>query len=440
MTKSARPGRTTKLTKRTVDAMRATDTRFIVWDTDLPGFGLRVEPTGRKTFVARYRAGGGRTGALRQATIGRYGPLTTDEARRKAKRLLGLAAGGGDPVGEKRQAQKRGVTVGEVADWYLREAAAGRLLGRRGRPIKASTLAMDRSRIEVHVRPLIGHKPVSALAVADLEAMQSEIAMGRRAKLASFGERQARGRGGIASGGAGVAPRTLGMVSTILEHARRAAIISANPAKGARKMAVERRPRRLSLDEIRALGAVIRDAQSENPSALAAVRFALVSGFRRNEVLALRVGNLIQGGIDLSDSKSGPQVRPIGKAAMDILSGQRAQTEGEPASWLFPAERGAGHFVGLPKVLSRLCKTAKLDGVTIHTLRHTFASIAGELGFSELVIAGLLGHSAGSVTSGYVHLDRALVTAADRVAEAIARALDGDDTATIYPLRAGALD
>jgi len=106
MTKSARPGRTTKLTKRTVDAMRATDTRFIVWDTDLPGFGLRVEPTGRKTFVARYRAGGGRTGALRQATIGRYGPLTTDEARRKAKRLLGLAAGGGDPVGEKRQAQK----------------------------------------------------------------------------------------------------------------------------------------------------------------------------------------------------------------------------------------------------------------------------------------------------------------------------------------------
>jgi integrase len=406
-----------------------------VWDVDLPGFGLRVEPTGRKTFVARYRAGGGRTGVLRQATLGRYGPLTVEEARIRAKRLLGSAAGGGDPVGEKKQAQQKGVTVGEVADWYLREAAAGRLLGRRGRSIKASTLAMDRSRIEVHVRPLIGRKPVSSLAVADLEAMQADIAMGRTSKSVSSAESRARGRGGIASGGAGVASRTLGMVATILEHARRAAIVTSNPAKGARKMAAERRPRRLSLDEIRALGTAMLAAKSENLNALAAVRFALTSGFRRNEVLALRVCNLIQGGVDLSDSKSGPQVRPIGEAAMRILNGQRARTDGAPQSWLFPAERGDGHFVGLPKVLSRLCKSAGLEGVTIHTLRHTFASVAGELGFSELVIAGLLGHFAGSVTRGYVHLDRALVTAADRVAEAVDRALEGDDTAVVVPLR-----
>jgi site-specific recombinase XerD len=103
--------------------------------------------------------------------------------------------------------------------------------------------------------------------------------------------------------------------------------------------------------------------------------------------------------------------------------------------WLFPAERGDGHFVGLPKVLARLCKAAKLKEVTVHTLRHSYASITAELGFSELVIAGLLGHSAGSVTSGYVHLDAALVAAADRVSTVIAEALDDRRSHVVLPLK-----
>src|SRR6185437_13544631 len=99
--------------------------------------------------------------------------------------------------------------------------------------------------------------------------------------------------------------------------------------------------------------------------------------------------------------------------------------------WVFPAERGDGHYVGIPKVLARVTARAKLKGVTPHSLRHTFASIAGDLGFSELTIAGLLGHAAGSVTSGYVHLDTALVAAADRVSAVIAEALDGKPTAKV---------
>ena len=94
---ATREGRRAKLTKRTVDATRPTAERFIIWDTALPGFGLRVEPSGAKVFIARYRAGGGRAGTRRQATIGRYGTVTADEARAKAKTLLGKAAGGGDP-------------------------------------------------------------------------------------------------------------------------------------------------------------------------------------------------------------------------------------------------------------------------------------------------------------------------------------------------------
>src|SRR6478672_6447332 len=107
-----------KLTKRFVDAATPATGRFIVWDTELPGFGLRVEPTGRKTFIARYRAGGGRTGILRQATVGRYGAVTVDEGRANAKRLLGAAASGRDPVDDKKSTRQAGVTIAEICDWY----------------------------------------------------------------------------------------------------------------------------------------------------------------------------------------------------------------------------------------------------------------------------------------------------------------------------------
>ena len=85
------------------------------------------------------------------------------------------------------------------------------------------------------------------------------------------------------------------------------------------------------------------------------------------------------------------------------------------------------------KVLARVCKTG-LKGVTPHVLRHTFASVAGDLGYSELTIAGLLGHAGGSVTAGYVHLDAALVTAADRVSSVLAATLDGEPTAQVIPI------
>jgi hypothetical protein len=153
----ARAGRVLKLSKRAVDAASPEAARYILWDSELSGFGLRVEPSGYKTFIARYRAGGGRTGVLRQTRFGRYGTVTLDEARTTARRLLGAAAGGADPLGERKRERQAGMTVAEICDWYLEASEAGQLLGRRGRSIKPSTLAMDRSRIEKHVKPLLGY-------------------------------------------------------------------------------------------------------------------------------------------------------------------------------------------------------------------------------------------------------------------------------------------
>lgn len=168
-----------KLSKRLVDAAKPRATRYILWDAGLAGFGLRVEPSGSKTFIARYRAGGGRSGILRQATLGRYGVITPEEARTRARRILGAAADGKDPVDERKQNQRSGTTVGQVCDWYLEQAQASRLLGRRRRPIKASTLAMDRSRIETHIKPLLGKRAVRDLTPHLLEEMQADIAAGK---------------------------------------------------------------------------------------------------------------------------------------------------------------------------------------------------------------------------------------------------------------------
>jgi integrase len=126
------------------------------------------------------------------------------------------------------------------------------------------------------------------------------------------------------------------------------------------------------------------------------------------------------------DTKSGAQMRVIGRAALDVIADQPLIGESE---YVFPADVGTDHFIGVVRVLSRVARHANLLGVTPHVLRHTFASMAAELGFSELTIAGLLGHASQGVTQRYIHLDAALVLAADRVAGHIAELLDREPRA-----------
>ena len=118
------------LTKREVDAVEARDERYHLWDTKLAGFGLRVEKSGTKTFVARYRAdGGGRTAPRRFITIGRFGVLTVEEARKQARMLLGAAAKGDDPASERR-GRRREMTMSAPVDLY------GGLLRSAGHPAR----------------------------------------------------------------------------------------------------------------------------------------------------------------------------------------------------------------------------------------------------------------------------------------------------------------
>ena len=174
----------TRLTKRTIDALKPVRLRdTFLWDGELRGFGVRVKPSGTKTFMIQYRNLEGRT---RRCVIGQYGVLTVEQARDLAQKKLAAVIDGADPSAE-RHAIRQGLTVSALCDWYLAEAEAGRLLGRNRRPIKASSLSGDRSRIALHIKPLIGNRVVSQLKLADIERLQGDIAAGRTARAPKIG-------------------------------------------------------------------------------------------------------------------------------------------------------------------------------------------------------------------------------------------------------------
>jgi hypothetical protein len=154
-----------KLTKRSIDAIKQNGTDRVLWDDELQGFGLRVKPSGLKSFLIQFR---NRQGRSRRLTVGQYGRLTPEEARREARRLLSDVERGLDPV-ERRLEERHAITVGELCREYLSKAEAGLIIGRKGLPKKASTLEIDRGRIARHIVPLLGKKPLRDLASADVK-------------------------------------------------------------------------------------------------------------------------------------------------------------------------------------------------------------------------------------------------------------------------------
>lgn len=306
---------TAKLTMRAVELFAPpAEKQVVLWDSDIKGFGVRVLPSGLKTFVVQYR---NREGTKRRINLGRHGIITVEQAGDLARIRLGAVAAGDDPAEKVNQDNSR-MTVSDLCDWYLTEADAGRLLGRKRKPVASTTLALDRSRIAQHVKPLIGDRPVQKLSIAELERFQADVKQGRTAK-------DRKGRGGITSGGAGVAGRTIGMLHTIFEQAVRWNVIEANPARGIRKISMDvKRERRLSTDELMRFGRALDEHEAESPVAAAAIRLMLLTGFRRMEALGLKWEWVDQRGscVQFPDTKTGPQVRALGEAALALIQSQ----------------------------------------------------------------------------------------------------------------------
>lgn len=371
-----------KITKSAVDAMAPNPSReTYLWDSSLAGFGVRMMPNGTARFILKYRT---RTEAARKMVIARVGTITPDEARKEAIKALAEMSKGGDPSAA-RKAARKDMKLGELADNFV-SAMKERW--------KENTYLADTSQIETHIKPLLGHRTAVSLTYADVTKMQEAIIAGKTAK-------KRKGRGGVTTGGKGVATRAVVILGAILNHGIRLEVLPRNVIAKVAKDAIGKRTRFLSFDELKALGKVLDDSPAEPASGLAAVRFLLLTGFRRNEGLTLKGHYCMpeKNVISLPDTKTGAQMRVAENAALNSVCMLWGKQE-----WVFPAERGEGHFVGLPKCLGRVCAEAGINGVSAHSLRHTYAAVAATLGYSELTIAGLLGHAAGSVTARYAHV------------------------------------
>ena len=408
-----------KLTKRVVDAAAVREKDYFIWDDELPGFGLRVFGSGKRSYLIQYRA----AGRTRRYTIGLHGIWTAETARQEAKVQLGRVAQGDNPS-EERLLDHQALTVKELCSMYLKDLDAGLILGKGGRPKKTTTIITDTGRIHRHIMPLIGNRRVIDLTKTDITKVMKDIMAGKTA--VSVKTKKLRGKA-VVTGGAGTATRTVGLLGGIFTYAMEAGVITTNPAHGIRKPKDNVRDRRLTEAEYRILGEILRTAAA-NPKftmTVDVIRQIALTGCRRSEIIGLmwREADTDASCLRLTDSKEGASVRPVGLAVVEYLEERRKTATG---SYVFPGQDEDNAFGSFPNHWKQIFRNSLLSDVTPHVLRHSFASIANDLGFTEVTIAALVGHSKGTVTSKYIHtLDTALIMAADTISGYIQGLLDG---------------
>ena len=420
-----------KLTKRVVDTAVAESKDYVLWDDELPGFGLRIFPTGKRSYLIQYRA----DGRSRRYTIGLHGVWTPESARREAKAQLGRVAQGDDPAEERAELNKA-ISMKELCELYMDDLRNGLILGKGGRPKKQSTVDIDLGRIERHVIPLLGSRRVKDVTKAILTKVMRDIMAGKT--RAFIKTNKLRGRANV-RGGPGTAARTLGLIGGILTYAVDLGVVDSNPAHGIKRPKDNVRSRRLNDGEYRILGRMLNTAaQNERyGETIQIIRQIAMTGCRRGEIINLKWCDVDLDGscLRLSDSKEGRSVRPIGLPVVEFLESRDHEENG---TFVFPGPRGEDTaFGGLPNQWNEIFVGSPLEGVTPHVLRHSFASIGNDLGFTEVTIAALMGHAKGTVTSKYIHvLDATLIVAADTLAGYIAALLEG----TVFKQRAYSLD
>jgi integrase len=247
-----------------------------------------------------------------------------------------------------------------------------------------------------------------------------DVAAGRTA-----GKTKTKARGlARVRGGQGAANRVVGLLGAIFTFAVHQGLRPDNPVHGLIRPADGKRDRRLSDAEYAQLGVALQKATILHiwPPAISLVRFLALTGWRSGEALALRRRevDLPRRTVILGETKTGRSVRPLSDAAAEVLQGLPLCGD-----LIFPATRGSGSVImsGFKKLWKRIAKLGSLPtDITPHVLRHSYVSLAADLGYSEPIIAALVGHKGRSITSRYLHsADAVLLVAADKIADHTAR-------------------
>ena len=393
-----------KITKRVVDGVIHDPERDLwIWDKEIKGFGLRVRYTGRKTYVIQYRAGG----RTRRMTVGVHGRMTPEQARKRAKGLLADVDRGGDPAEDKVQ-MRQALTVKQLADRYLNEHARPKK--------KASSAFRDQRLLERFILPDIGNRKVNALTRAEVAKLHHRL-------------------GGTTPIQAN---RALAVLSKMMSLAIRWGLREGdNPCKYVERFKERKRERYLDQDELARLGKALIKVENErrvSPSAIGAIRFLALTGMRVGEVIGLKWEwvDFERQVIFLPDSKTGQKMIVLAQPALDLLA-DLPRVAGN--RHCFPGQKFGAHLVDIngPWRLAR--KEAGLEGVRLHDLRHTHASVGAGAGLSLTIIGALLGHREPATTARYAHLAQDPVRqGAELVTGVISEALRAEPKEKVLPM------
>ena len=360
------------ISKRTVDALSVESRDAVFWDRGLPGFGVRVYPSGRKIYVAQSRAPNG----PRRVTLGRHGELAADQARKKAAAVIDRIKCGEDPLPPPPEPT---LTVAGLAERYMEAHVAV--------SCNAHTAGICRGSLDNHILPALGAMPVDAVGRTEAAALHYRLRHTPRA-----------------------ANRALMILSKMfsLAEAWGLAPLGSNPCRFVSKYKEGKRERFLTPEEYRRVGRELRalEARGEMPArGAAALRLLMLTGCRLMEVLTLRWDDVDRraGDLRLRHAKTGARMVPLTPTAAAVLSG----ISREPGSpWVFPGGKPGSHVAQLTTYWKWMRKRAELEDVRIHDLRHSFASRALALGEGLTMIGRLLGHTDVGSTARYAHLAR----------------------------------
>ena len=421
--------RKAKLTQATAEKAEAGAARYAVLDTEIPGFRLVVSPTGKKAFYLRYRIGGGRAATVREPKIGDFPAMKAEKARGIAADWAADVRLGGDPGGQ-RQAYREAPIMRTLFERYLADHA---------RPNKkASSIAEDERLIADYLAPAFGKRKVAEITRADVDRFHK-----------GFAHKPYR------------ANRSIALLSKMMNLAEVWGMRSdaTNPCRHVSKFAEAKRKRFLAPAELARLGEALRIAERDGyislppvpgvreteerapimPSAVAAIRLLILTGARKSEILGLKWSwiDFGAGRANLPDSKTGEKVVILPPAALAVLSAL-PRIEGNP--FVIAGGKPGAALVNLKDPWAAIREAAGLEGVRIHDLRHSFASVGAAGGASLPIIGALLGHTQASTTQRYAHLaDDPLQAAAAAIGERIATAMgkDGSNPAKIVAIGLG---
>jgi integrase len=393
-----------KLTKRLLDDQGTHP--FSLNDREVLGFRARRQTEGGTVaFEIRYRA----DGKDRLLSIGKWGPLTVEQARTLARKHLGEVASGADPQAKraaKRLADAAALTVEEAARLYLEH-------GPTDKPDKrASSWVCDATAFNRHLIPMLGKRRLESITTADLAKWQSDVAAGKTSMREKMGLR----RVARITGGKGAASRGMLAVSAMLSWCVKRKLLPANPARDVVRYKTGGTDRYLSEEEGMRLWQAVADLETEraiSPAHAIIFRLLALTGARRNEIVGLRWSEvdlkrkllLLPPSRHKSGTASKPKAIPLPASATELLSQwPRRAHKGPGMDWLFLKADGSGPIEPPKRAWAKVTDKAGLPGLRLHDLRHTVASWAVARGVSLPTIAKLLGHASTASTQRYAHL------------------------------------